>query len=497
MNKKPEKSNYLAWGLTAFLVVCACLLITFLIFNFSTVLKGISGFFRILTPIIDGLALAYLLTPVLNSVERNIFIPLFKKISGDKFESKKRLCRGISIFTTWLFVGFILYLFLMIVIPQLIISVQSIIFQFPAYINNLGNFFMNLLDENPDLESTFNSIYDNYSNEFYNYLQNNILPQLNEIIKTLSNGVISFIKGTFNLIIGIIISFYLMFSKELFAGQAKKIVYALFERKSANKIISGTRYAHSTFIGFFGGKIIDSIIIGVLTFIVLYIFNIPYAVLVSVIVGVTNVIPFFGPYIGAIPSTLLILMVNPLKALYFVILILIIQQLDGNVIGPKILGDSTGLSSFWVVFSITLFGGMFGVIGMIIGVPTFAVIYAFIRYKINRRLRHKELPQDTASYLKVGHIHTDGTFDEYAPAKGRSLLQILGLDKRKFKKAEFMADEENEEDEENNKSGESAKRSLPDDQIVNVTEADKATGTEADTVADIMTDTKESEETEP
>ena len=334
----------------------------------------------------------------------------------------------------------------MIVIPQIIISIQSIIFQFPVYVNNLSSFILNLLDKNPELESTFDSLFENYSTEVYNYLQNNVLPQVNEILKTLSNGVIRVVKGTFNLIIGIIISFYLMSSKELFAGQTKKIIYALFELKTANKVISGTRYAHSTFIGFFGGKIIDSIIIGLFTFVVLYIFKIPYAVLISVIVGVTNIIPFFGPYIGAIPSALLILMVNPIKALYFVIIILVIQQIDGNIIGPKILGDSTGLSSFWVIFAITLFGGLFGVIGMVIGVPTFAVIYAFVKYKINRRLRHKDLPEETSPYLNVGHIHGNGVWDAYEPIKGRSLLQILGIDKSKTSKPVFITDEDNSDD---------------------------------------------------
>ena len=196
--------------------------------------------------------------------------------------------------------------------------------------------------------------------------------------------------------------------KDLLRRQFRKLLFALFSEKKAKKIIEELQYVHRVFGGFILGKIIDSAIIGVLTFFVLSIMKMPYTLLVSVIVGVTNVIPFFGPFIGAIPCFLLILLTSPIQSLYFAVTILIIQQIDGNIIGPKVLGDSTGLSSFWVLFSILLFGGLFGFVGMIIGVPLWAVILHSLRRYTEGRLRKKGLPLSSASYEDFEHFHTEG-----------------------------------------------------------------------------------------
>ena len=201
------------------------------------------------------------------------------------------------------------------------------------------------------------------------------------------------------MVIGIIISIYVLMSKEVFIGQSKKVVYALFTGKKANAVIHTVHKSNEIFGGFISGKILDSLIIGILCFICLYFMKMPYSVLVSVIVGVTNVIPFFGPYLGAVPSTILIMLANPIQGLYFVIFILVLQQIDGNIIGPKILGDSTGLSSFWVVFAILLGGGIFGIPGMIIGVPLFAVIFYILRRGLNYVIQKKQLPLDSENYI--------------------------------------------------------------------------------------------------
>ncbi len=227
--------------------------------------------------------------------------------------------------------------------------------------------------------------------------------------------MIGVFKALWNLIIGFIISIYLLGSKEKFAGQAKKIVYAVFDRKAGNELISNFRFIHGTFIGFLGGKIVDSIIIGIICFVCTSVIGTPYSILVSVIIGLTNIIPFFGPWIGGIPSALLVLMVDPKQALYFGILIIVIQQFDGNILGPKILGDSTGLSGFWVIFSITIFGGLFGVLGMVVGVPIFAVFYAGVKSMVNRSLHKRSLPTDLSPYMTVGQIEESMTFTEYIP----------------------------------------------------------------------------------
>ena len=446
MNRFLKDNKYAAIGVTAFMVIVASALAVFVIFNFGLVLSGFRRLLRILTPIIDGVALAYILTPLLNFVEREWVSKLYVRSIKPMTPKRKRTRRNLSILVTYIIFSGLIYLFFRLIIPQLINSIKSIVYQFPRYINNLEVFITQLFDDYPDIETTINEFITDYSIQLNTYIQNKLIPQAEDLIKVFSMSVFNILKALFNLIIGVIISLYLMSTKELLAGQSKKILYALYENKEANRIISGIRYSHTVFVGFLSGKLIDSVIIGFLCFGVTRIVGIPYAVLVSVIVGVTNIIPFFGPYIGAIPSILLVLMINPIKALYLLIIILVIQQLDGNVIGPKILGDSTGLSSFWVIFSITIFGGLFGIAGMILGVPTFAVIYALTKYNVNRKLRHKSMPQDTESYINVGSVEKDGSFIEYVPVKGRSLLQILGIDKTRTVFKGILSDVDDEDD---------------------------------------------------
>ena len=219
-----------------------------------------------------------------------------------------------------------------------------------------------------------------------------------------------------NFLIGRIIALYLLMSKELFAGQGKKIIYALFEEDNANATIRNIRFVHRTFGGFISGKLVDSLIIGMICFIGMTLLNLPYPLLISLIIGITNIIPFFGPFIGAIPSIILILMVNPLQALYFGIFVFALQQFDGNILGPKILGDKTGLSSFWVIFAITLFGGYWGFVGMVVGVPLFAVLYAAWKAFINRSLQKKGLSTDTNEYLRLSEVKNN-EFIELEPPK--------------------------------------------------------------------------------
>lgn len=409
--------KYFYWGITAFLVIVASILFYYILFHRSSLSSGIDTIIGISMPIIDGFVLAYLMTPVLNQIERRIIEPLYKKAKLPVNAKSQKRIRGLSILVTVILILIVLFEFFGLVIPEVIRSIQSIIFQLPIYINNLNHWALGLMKNNPDLEQTVNDLLAQYSPKLLDYFNSNLLPNINGLVKTLSLSVIGIFKALWNFIIGFIISIYVLGSKEKFAGQAKKIAYALFDRKTGNEIISNFRFIHETFIGFIGGKIVDSIIIGIICFICTNIIGTPYAILVSVIVGVTNVIPFFGPWIGGVPSALLVLMVDPMQALYFIILILVIQQFDGNILGPKILGDSTGLSGFWVIFSITIFGGLFGVPGMVVGVPIFAVLYAGVKSVINRMLRKKELPTDLQPYMTVGEIDEKKSFTKYIPVK--------------------------------------------------------------------------------
>lgn len=399
-----KNKNHLRWGLTAFLVILASLISYYIMFHLDSFKGIISQLTIILMPVIDGMIIAYLLTPLLNYFERKIIKP-FCSILPIKLKPKQQRICSILFTMIVVFMGF--YVFFAMVIPQISSSLMTIIEQFPTYVNTLTVWVSQLLNDNPDFANFITNMINEYSVDLNNLFNTRIIPEINNVIMTVSISVVSILKELWNLIIGIIISFYLLGSKEKFSAQAKKIVYAFFSLEAANRFISNARFANKTFGGFFVGKIIDSIIIGILCFICTSIMGTPFCVLISVIVGVTNVIPFFGPFLGTIPSILLILFVDPLQALYFLIFVFILQQVDGNIIGPKILGSSTGLSSFWVIFSITLFGGLLGILGMIIGVPIFAIIFAFIKSLVESKLNLKELPAETAKYLRLLYINPE------------------------------------------------------------------------------------------
>lgn len=423
--------KYLHWGITAFLVIAASVCFYSLLFHGSNIRQGFKTFIAIAMPIIDGLILAYLLSPVLNAIERKLLYPLCEKLHLEINSQRRRgVFRTVSVVLTMLLVFIFLKSFFSMVIPQIIKSIQSIVLQFPSYVNTVSIWVEKMFEDNPDMETVVINLLDTYSAEINQWLNTTLLPQMNELLKTVSLSLISVVKALWNLIIGFVISIYVLMSKEKFAGQSKKIIYAFLDIKTANTLIHDLRFTHRTFSGFISGKILDSIIIGILCFFVTNIMKTPYAVLISVIIGITNIIPFFGPYLGAIPSAFLILMVDPLKCLYFVIFILILQQFDGNILGPKILGDSTGLTGFWVIFAITLFGGFFGILGMFIGVPVFAVIYAIFKANIERLLLSKGLPTMTDPYLKVGYINED-EFIDYTPEKKSTKSSFVLFDKKK------------------------------------------------------------------
>ncbi len=415
------EKKYLYWGITAFLVIAASLVFYYLLFHMNNVRAGFRTFTKTCMPIIDGLVLAYLMTPLVKHMERDFFIPLCKRLNlnTESAKTKKRM-RLLSALITVIFVFVLLYLLCASIIPQLIVSIQNIALQLPVYATNLQDWIQKLFENNDDLAGIVTSLINQYSNELEDYLNSKLVPQLNVILTRFSSSIFSSMLGllvtAWNLLIGLIISVYLLVSKESFAGQSKKIIYAIWEEETANKLISNIRFVNATFGGFINGKLVDSLIIGLICFIGMTLLQLPYPLLISVIVGITNIIPFFGPYLGAIPSIVLILMVNPKQALYFAIFVLILQQFDGNFLGPKILGNKTGLSSFWVIFSITLFGGYWGILGMAIGVPVFAVIYAGIKALVNQQLVKRGFSTNTKDYMFLSEIK-DNHFVELPPPK--------------------------------------------------------------------------------
>lgn len=398
-NIKEEKEGlfgkYKGVGVTAFLVFAALMLLFFLIFKLGLVFTFLGKILSILRPILVGIVVAYLLVPIVRFFEKYLarfFVGTCKfKKSGDK------ISRVISITFSLIIFVVIIGLLIWLIVPQVIDSVTSIAKDLPGQIQSVVDFISQQFKNNEVFKSVSETLI-NFAND---WVEKDMLANVTAWAGQIALGVVKTAYFIWDLFIGLIVAIYVLASREKFAAQAKKAFFAIFKTEHAKKIIEVTKTANYIFSGFIGGKILDSVIIGVLCFIGVTILKMPYPVLLAVIVGVTNVIPVFGPYIGAIPCILIVFMINPLKALYLAIFIIALQTFDGNILGPKILGDSTGLSPFWVVFAIVLGGGLFGVTGMIIGVPTFAVIYFLIEEWISQRLTTKNLPTSTRAYMKT------------------------------------------------------------------------------------------------
>ena len=382
-------------ALAIFITFCCCILFFFIIYRYN----GFADFWKkltyILQPIIIGLAVAYLLNPLMKLIDGKLFSLLRKKMKSEK--KAKSVSRGLAIAGALLFLVLIVVLLIAAIVPSINQSIQSIITTLPAEVRSLIDWINDFAKGDSQIADIAEQLITQASNFFENWMKNTLLPQAEIYISSITSGVITGVKFVINILVGLIISVYVMASQEKFAGQAKKIIYAVFKPVRANVVVETVRKSNEIFGGFISGKILDSAIIGVIAYIVLAIMKMPDTMLVAVIIGVTNIIPFFGPFIGAIPSFIIIVLQNPIQGLYFLIFVIILQQVDGNIIGPKILGNTTGVSSFWVLFSILLFGGLWGLVGMVIAVPLFGVIYDIIRKLTARGLkrnRHEEMMQE-------------------------------------------------------------------------------------------------------
>ena len=397
--------KYLYWGMTAFGVI-ACAILFYMILSYLPALgKALGKLVKILSPFIWGLVITYLLLPLMRLMERNVFGPLMKKAyRKNKKDDGHKMARGLSILVSEIVMLAIITALVYLILPQLYSSIESMVQNSNGYAATVEVWINNLLRDYPEIMEYANTVLDEVSVELRSWVQNTVLPGLGSMISNLTTGVYYVVMGIYNLIIGIIVSVYILGNVESFTAGCRRLLYSLFSVETAEKIREGVAFTDRTFMGFINGKLLDSAIIGLICYIFCAIVNMPYALLVSVIVGVTNIIPFFGPLLGAVPSAFIILMANPLKALIFVIFVIVLQQVDGNIIGPKILGNSIGIAGFWVMFSIILGAGLFGFWGMLLGVPVFVVIYTLLNDLVEKRLKKSDLPWETASYEDLDHI---------------------------------------------------------------------------------------------
>ncbi len=379
------------------------------IFNFDSVMAKLSVLGAVTTPIIIGIFCAYLLNPLMTRIETG---PL-KKLSDSTNKKNRSQARGIALTLTMLLVLVILGLIVIMVIPQLIENLIVIFSNMDSYINTIKEWLSNIFDDNPTLVEFLGNPLDDF-NKFIAGIWKEYSNELMNIAGNVASTVWAVIDTMKNVLIGLIISIYLLARKEMFIGQTKKLIFAFLKVERAQRFLGVCREASKKFLGSIVGKIIEAFIVAMICFIGCTILRMPYSLLIAAIMFVFNLIPFVGPFIGAIPCTLLLLLSDkPIQALWFVIFIVVLQTVDGNIIAPWILGDSTGLPAVWILIAILVGGGLFGMLGMFLGVPVCAVIYMLFKDFIEGRLRKRQLPQKTSDYARdVGYITPDYVCDE-------------------------------------------------------------------------------------
>ena len=406
LDNKHRYSQYIGWGITAFAVIAAGVLFYFSIDYMGDLVKAIRSLMGILSPFIWGLVISYLLVPSMMMYERKLFRPLVASIKKrrPKVTLSKKLPRVLALILAEIVMLLLITALIYLIVPQVYDSISAIITNSPAYFESASKAIDNLLHDFPEIEMYATKVFGNITETLTKWATNTLLPSMENIVTNITTGVFSVVKAVYNIVIGMIVSIYILYNKEPFIAHYRKTLYCIFKPEKARKISSALRFADRTFMGFIVGKLLDSAIIGMICYVGCVVMRMPYDLLISVIIGVTNIIPFFGPFIGAIPSALLVLLVDPKMCLWFVIFIIVLQQIDGNIIGPKILGTSIGINGFWVLFSIVFFGGLFGFWGMLLGVPTFVIIYTAVERAVNRKLESRDLPTDASVYANLDYI---------------------------------------------------------------------------------------------
>lgn len=389
--KKLLDNKVVQIGIMAFLVIAACILFTFVLIHVKDILEFFSSIIKIMMPLIFGLVLAYIMHPIVNLFDKKVF----KKVD------KETTRRNLSILCTlFAILGLFVALF-SIVLPELFQSIQSLIINVPDYLKEFEIYILDWLNDNQELKASVMQNYDKVAEYILNAANNVVLPVVDNIVNGLSTGIIGAVSFIFNLVVGLVFAVYLLANTKKFGAGIRKTLYSFFNVDKVNGFINEVKHINHVFGQFMVGKVCDSSIVAMSTFLFLLIFGYPYPLLIAVIIGLTDLIPYFGPYIGTIPSALLICLVDPIKALTFILWIIVLQQIDSNLITPRIQTKATGLPSFWVLFAITLFGGLFGIIGLLIAVPCFTIIYELACEFVDNNLKKKNMPTEVEYYTKI------------------------------------------------------------------------------------------------
>ena len=413
--------HYFFWGLTAAAVVAFGLLLGFTLLRYSEVSSGLSKIADILMPVIYGLVMAFLMAPLYNIVVDAV---AGKPDGNGKTKGSLKLAHLLATVASIIAILASVTAVIAMLVPSVIKAVRDLVSNMPQGYTSVGQFIESWFHEDPETAAFILNVYNQLYERFSDWVSNDLLQNLQTYLTSLTTGVMRVVGVFKNFFIGLIIMAYCLNMKDLLKAQCKRIIYSLFPVSTANDIVNECRYVQDVFSKFIVGKIIDSVIIGVLCYICLRFMKIPYAILISCIVGITNIIPFFGPFIGAVPSAFILLITDPVAAVQFLVFILVLQQFDGNILGPKILGQTTGVSSFWILFSILFFGGLWGIVGMVIGIPTFAVIARQVNRFVEHRLRKKKLTTETDEYRELLEIdRKTGAFIRKDQASGQEDLQ--------------------------------------------------------------------------
>ena len=390
------------------LTLSLCLVVVFmsLIDKVPVVFGWIGAFLGALTPFIIGLGIAFLLNPVVKILKKPM-----RKLTGKWCKTQAKADSLANVFsvilTIVLFIAFLVIL-LSIVLPQIKDSVLKLYDNIPTYMNNVKNWLNNIFKGNQSVMDVINKYLDNFQETMSKLLSNTLIPNLDTILLKVTSGIMGVFGAVINIFVGIIVSIYVLLDKEKMKAKSKKLIYSTFSKERGNKVLDGLEYVNRVFGGFINGKVIDSLVIGILTGLFCAMVDMPYGALVAVIIGVTNIIPFFGPFIGAVPSAFLILVEDPKMALVFVIFILVLQQLDANIVQPVVLGESTGLSGLGVLIAIMVGSSMFGIVGMILAVPVFAIIYTILTILLRNRLHRKGFTNNTDYFVNLYGFDEDG-----------------------------------------------------------------------------------------